>query len=183
MFSWCEWKLMIGSCLFQFHRTVACWAFAEGGRREEESRGPARAEKQEREGVRQGGDRERQTLQQRILPRTGQEASKTGPRELEGRNIKILSRGVCAQTLKRQTWPCVEASFGDVIVLIKLVRHILLLTEKVRGRVQLRFWPCRVLLIITPTRQMAASRGAQRKHSETWREQLLQSPLPKNKRK
>lgn len=97
--------------------------------------------------------------------------------------LKSWAGGVCAQTLKRQTWACVEASVGDVIVLIKLVRHILLLTEKVGGRVQLRFWPCRVLLIITPTRQMAASRGAQRKHSETWSEQLLQSPLPKNKRK
>lgn len=94
---------MIDYCLFQFHRTVACWAFAEGGRREEESRGLAWAEKQQREGVRQGGDRQRETLQQRILPRTGQEASKTGPRELEGWNTKILSRGVCAQALKRQT--------------------------------------------------------------------------------
>lgn len=74
----------------------------------------------------------------------------------------------------RCTWASVEASFGDVIVLIKLVRQILLLPQKVRGRVELRFCPCRVLLI-TSTRQMAASRGAQRKHSETWSEQLLQS--------
>lgn len=96
-------------------------------------------------------------------------ARKRQRRDRESWRDEILKSWAGVSVLRRlkdrQTWASVEASFADVIVLIKLLRHILLPTEKVRGRVQLRFCPCRVLLIITSTRQMAASRGAQWKPS------------------
>lgn len=137
-------------CLFQFHRTAACWASAEGGWREEESRSPAGAEEQG-EGARQGGDGQRQTLQQRLLPRTGQEASTTGPRELEGRNPQVLSQACVWRRWRRLWWRgCADKA-----------------SEKVRGWVQLGFWPCRVLVIITWARQMAAWRGL-RENTPTW---------------
>lgn len=163
-------------CLLQFNRTAACRASAEGGWREEESRCPAPAEEKQREGVRQGGDGQRETLQQRILPRAGQETSKTGPRELEGRNIKILSGRLCSHT-ERTDIP--EPALRPVMLmgLCSWSWWDIFYCWQNRSEVgfSYSFGPAGFYSSSLQPGRWRPHGGPQRKHGEPWIRQLLQS--------